>query len=116
MAEYWVESEKRPDKILFVKYEDMKSEPKREVSRIARFLGRAFGDEGEVEEVLWRCSLERLKNLEVNKSGSILLNVPNTCYFRKGEVGDWKNYLTPEMEHRIDQTIGLKLQAFGLFL
>lgn len=102
--------------MLFVKYEDMKREGKREVARIAGFLGRALGDEGEVEEVLWRCSLERLKNLEVNKSGSILVNVPNTSYFRKGEVGDWKNYLTPQMERRIDQTIGLKLQALGLFL
>lgn len=116
VAEYWAESERRPEKVLFVKYEDMKRDAKREVARIAGFLGRAFGDEGEVEEVLWRCSLERLKNLEVNKSGSILVNVPNTSYFRKGEVGDWKNYLTPQMERRIHQTIGLKLQALGLFL
>ncbi|KAH6777941.1 hypothetical protein C2S51_009253 [Perilla frutescens var. frutescens] len=116
VLEYWTESQKRPCKVLFVKYEDMKSDPKGEVSRIAEFLGRPFGDEREVDEVLWRCSLERLKNLEVNKSGSILLNVPNTSYFRKGEVGDWKNYLTSDMADRIDQTIGLKLEAFGLFL
>ncbi|XP_047983192.1 cytosolic sulfotransferase 12-like [Salvia hispanica] len=116
VAEYWLESQKRPDKILFVKYEEMKSDPKGQVSRIAEFLGRPFGEEGQVDDVLWRCSLERLKNLEVNKNGSILLNVPNTSFFRKGEVGDWKNYLTSEMEDRIDQTIGLKLEDFGLIL
>ncbi|PIN18885.1 Sulfotransferase [Handroanthus impetiginosus] len=115
VTEYWLESQKRPEKILFLKYEEMKKDPKGEVSKIAEFLGRPFGD-GEVDEILWRCSLDRLKNLEVNKNGSILYNVPNICFFRKGEVGDWKNYLTPEMEERINQTSRSKLEAFGLFL
>lgn len=116
VAQYWVESQRRPEKVLFVKYEEMRSDPTRHVSRIAEFLGRPFRDEGEVERVLWRCSLERLKNLEVNKSGSVLLYVPNTSFFRKGEVGDWKNYLTPEMEEKINQTSRIKLEPFGLFL
>ncbi|KAG8363900.1 hypothetical protein BUALT_Bualt19G0070600 [Buddleja alternifolia] len=116
VLEYWVESKKRPEKILFLKYEEMKSDPKREVMKIAEFLGRPFENEGEVDEVLWRCSLERLKNLEVNKNGSIIMNVPNSAFFRKGVVGDWKNYLTSEMEERINQTSRSKLEAFGLFL
>ncbi|EYU35155.1 hypothetical protein ABFS82_06G119600 [Erythranthe guttata] len=119
VREYWVESKKRPDKILFVKYEELKTEPKRHVSKIAEFLGRPFGDGDEgalVEEVLSRCCLERLKNLEVNKNGSVLLNVPNSSFFRKGEVGGWKNYLTAEMEEMIDQTSRIKLEPFGLFL
>ncbi|PIN21572.1 Sulfotransferase [Handroanthus impetiginosus] len=115
VVEYWLESQKRPEKMLFLKYEEMKRDPKGEVSKIAEFLGRPFGD-GEVDEILWRCSLDRLKNLEVNKNGSILYNVPNSSYFRKGEVGDWKKYLTPEMEERINQTSRSKLEAFGLFL
>ncbi|KAL0359066.1 UNVERIFIED_CONTAM: Cytosolic sulfotransferase 5 [Sesamum angustifolium] len=116
VVEYWQESQKRPDKILFLKYEELKTDPKAQISKIGEFLGRPFGSEAEVEEVVERCCLERLKNLEVNKNGSILFNVPNTCYFRKGEVGDWKNYLTPEMEDRINQTTLIKLQPFGLFL
>ncbi|KAG8390225.1 hypothetical protein BUALT_Bualt01G0061700 [Buddleja alternifolia] len=116
VLEYWLESKKSPKKILFLKYEEMKSDPKREVMKIAEFLGKPFENEGEVDEVLWRCSLERLKNLEVNKNGSVLLNVPNSAFFRKGVVGDWKNYLTPEMEEKINQTSRSKLEAFGLFL
>ncbi|EYU28601.1 hypothetical protein MIMGU_mgv1a018976mg [Erythranthe guttata] len=119
MVEYWAKSKKRPDKILFVKYEELKTEPKRHVSKIAEFLGRPYvnGDEGElVEEVLSRCCVERLKNLEVNKNGSVLLNVPNSSFFRKGEVGGWKNYLTAKMEEMIDQTSCIKLEPFGLFL
>ncbi|KAK6117866.1 hypothetical protein DH2020_048391 [Rehmannia glutinosa] len=116
VVEYWQESQKRPQKILFIKYEELKSDPKRHVSKIAEFLGRPFANENEVDEVVWRCSLERLKNLEVNKSGSVLLYVPNSSYFRKGEVGDWKNYLTPEMEEQINQTSRIKLEPCGLFL
>ncbi|KAL7147613.1 hypothetical protein ABFS83_06G119100 [Erythranthe nasuta] len=118
VVEYWVESRKRPEKVLFVKYEDLKCEPKRYVSEIAEFLGRPFGEDDEigVDEVLRRCSLERLKNLEVNKTGSVVFPWPNSSYFRKGEVGDSKNYLTAEMERRIDETSRLKLEPFGLFL
>ncbi|KAG8390224.1 hypothetical protein BUALT_Bualt01G0061600 [Buddleja alternifolia] len=116
VLEYWLESKKRPEKILFLKYEEMKSDPKREVLKIAEFLGKPFENEREVDEVLWRCSLERLKNLEVNKNGSFLFYVPNSSYFRKGVVGDWKNYLTSEMEERINQTSRRKFEAFGLFL
>ncbi|KAG6393155.1 hypothetical protein SASPL_147390 [Salvia splendens] len=105
VAEYWLESQRRPEKVLFVKYEDIKSHPEREISRIAEFVGRPLKEEGEVEELLWRCSFERLKKLAANAK-----------YFRKGQVGDWKNYLTSEMEDRIHQTVGLKLEALGLFL
>ncbi|XP_047963686.1 cytosolic sulfotransferase 5-like [Salvia hispanica] len=108
VAEYWLETRRRPEKVLFVKYEDMKREPGREVSRIAEFLGRPVAAEGEVEEILWRCSLERLKNLEVNAAG-------HAAYFRKGEVRDGKNYLTPEMGDRIHRSVGVKLEALGLF-
>ncbi|KAL0452603.1 UNVERIFIED_CONTAM: Cytosolic sulfotransferase 5 [Sesamum latifolium] len=114
VVEYWEESQKRPEKILFLKYEELKSDPKGQGSKIAEFLGRPFGSEAEVEEAVGRCCLERLKNLEVNKSGSVLFDVPNTSFFRKGEVGDWKNYLTPEMEEKINQTSRIKFEPFGL--
>ncbi|KAK6117860.1 hypothetical protein DH2020_048394 [Rehmannia glutinosa] len=116
VVEYWQKSQKRPQKILFIKYEELKSEPKQQVSKIAEFLGRPFADEKEVDEVLWRCRLERLKNLEVNKSDTFFSNTPNKSFFRKGEVGDWKNYLTTEMEEQINQISRIKFEPFGLFL
>ncbi|KAK6117852.1 hypothetical protein DH2020_048402 [Rehmannia glutinosa] len=109
------ESQKRPQKILFLKYEELKSDPKGQISKIAEFLGRPFADEKEVDEILWRCSLERLKNLEVNKNGFVIFPVPNNSYFRKGEVGDWKNYLTTEMEEQINQTSRIKLEPFASY-
>ncbi|XP_051121458.1 cytosolic sulfotransferase 12-like [Andrographis paniculata] len=116
VAEYWIESRRRPEKILFVKYEELKSNPTAEVMKMAEFMGKALGSEDEVEKILWRCSLERLRNLEVNKNGSVITCVPNRCYFRKGEVENWKDYLTPEMAERIDQITRHKLEVIGLVL
>ncbi|PPD66209.1 hypothetical protein GOBAR_DD36916 [Gossypium barbadense] len=65
----WRESIKRPEMIYFMRNEDMKKDPKGEVKKLACFLGRPFEKEEEVEKVLWRCSLDRLKNLEVNQHG-----------------------------------------------
>ncbi|KAK4351181.1 hypothetical protein RND71_030494 [Anisodus tanguticus] len=100
---YWLESQKRPENILFLKYEEMIKDPKEQVKNLASFLGKPFEKEEDVEKVVWRCSLERLRNLEVNKNSSVIEWVPNNIYFRKGMVGDWKNYLTPEMGDRINR-------------
>ncbi|KAK4716079.1 hypothetical protein R3W88_014417 [Solanum pinnatisectum] len=88
ILEYWEEIKKRPQKILFLKYEDLKIDPKKEVEKIALFLGKPFGNEEDLEIVLKKCSLERLKNLEVNKSGSIVSYIHNSAFFRKGVVGN----------------------------
>ncbi|XAR51617.1 hypothetical protein NMG60_11006294 [Bertholletia excelsa] len=113
---YWKESVKRPEKILFLKYEEMKRDPAGEVKKLAKFLGRNLERE-EVEKVLWRCSLERLKNLEVNKNGDEpWVKIPKKAYFRLGVAGDWKNSLTKEMEEQLDDITRKKLQGSGLHL
>jgi hypothetical protein len=115
--QYWNESLKIPQKILFVKYEELQRNPKEEVKRLAAFLGKPFAEEKEAEELIWRCSLERLKNLEVNKNGvDPWVGMPNSAFFRTGVVGDWKNILTPEMGKRIDQITSMKLEGSGLAL
>ncbi|KAG5564536.1 hypothetical protein RHGRI_000647 [Rhododendron griersonianum] len=58
-------------------------------------------------------SFGKLKNLEVNKNGSRNPSFKNDVFFRKGEVGDWRNHLTPQMVERLDQITNEKLP--GLF-
>ncbi|CAN1137028.1 Cytosolic sulfotransferase 17 [Linum perenne] len=84
--------------------EDLRRDPKPHVRKLAAFLGRPFGDE--VEKVIWRSSFDRLKNLDVN----------NSHFFRRGEVGDWRNHLTTEMAERIDNVTRMKLQGTGLYI
>lgn len=98
VLEYWNESLKMPDKILFLKYEELKRDPQGQVKKLAALLGKPLEDD-EVEEVLRRSSLERLKNLEINSDDSSTVYpgafVPNSSFFRTGAVGGWKNYFTP---------------------
>ncbi|KAJ0235240.1 Sulfotransferase domain-containing protein [Hirschfeldia incana] len=115
---YWRGSLEDPSHVLFMKYEEMKEEPHAQLKRLSEFLGWPFTEEeeerGDVEKILELCSLRSLSDLEANKSGKAVNGVDYKFFFRKGEVGDWKNHFTPEMERRIDMIIEEKLRGSGL--
>ena len=115
---YWKESLKNPEKLLFLKYEDMKEDTLVQVKRIAEFIGFPFSKEeegkGAIVEILNLCSLRNLSDLEVNKSGKFMPNFDNKSYFRKGEVGDWINHLSSSTAERVNKVIEEKLNGSGL--
>uniref|UniRef100_A0A5B7BZQ1 Sulfotransferase n=1 Tax=Davidia involucrata TaxID=16924 RepID=A0A5B7BZQ1_DAVIN len=117
---YWKESLEKPQNVLFLKYEEMKEQPTVHLRTIAEFLGCPFSAEeetkGVVDEILRLCSFDNLSNLEVNKSGKLSSGEENKAFFRRGEVGDWTNYLTAEMVERLDQISEQKLHGSGLKL
>ncbi|KAL7222730.1 hypothetical protein ACSBR1_024433 [Camellia fascicularis] len=84
VLEYWKESLRIPHKILFLKYEELKRNPKEQVKRLASFLARPFVKEEEVDEIVL------------------------------GVVGDWKSSFTPEMKERLDQITRKKIEGSGL--
>lgn len=118
MLGYWKESLERPNKVLFMKYEDMKEDAMSHVKMLANFLGLPFSVEEEkqglVEEIVKLCSFKKLKDLEVNRNGKSIKNFDNKYLFRKGEVGDWVNYLSPSMVHQLSKIMDEKLGDFGL--
>ncbi|KAL6281471.1 hypothetical protein ACE6H2_018352 [Prunus campanulata] len=119
---YWKASLEFRDKIFFLKYEDLKKDPFVHLKRLAEFLGQPFSLEeerkGVVQKIIKLCSFEHLSHLEVNKTKvqwfSSQLVVKNSYFFRKGQVGDWKNYFTDEMARRLDQITDDKFSASGL--
>ncbi|KAL8237117.1 hypothetical protein R6Q59_018198 [Mikania micrantha] len=123
---YWRASLESPDKILFLRYEELKKQPEVVVRKLAAFMGKSVTMEEEKKGVVWEiinlCSFKNLSNLEVNKKGvdkfGKLLEVEKQAFFRKGEIGDWKNYLSEEMKDRIDGIIGksFKVQDMIMFL
>ncbi|KAK2968854.1 hypothetical protein RJ640_008021 [Escallonia rubra] len=115
---YWNESLRNPEKILFLKYEDMKEQPRLHLRRLAEFMRCPFSakeeTEGVVDEILELCSFGNLRNLEVNKDGKVSTGAESSAFFRRGEVGDWKNYLTAEMGDQLDEIIEEKFSESGL--
>ena len=115
---YWKESLERPEKVLFLKYEDMKEDTVSQVKRIAEFVGFPFSEEeeseGVCEQILELCSFRNLKELGVNKHGQFIPNFENKLFFKKGEVGDWANHLNASMVERVEMLVEEKLFGSGL--
>ncbi|CBI15346.3 unnamed protein product, partial [Vitis vinifera] len=120
---YWKANSKWPERVLLLKYEDMKRDSSFHLKRIAEFIGQPFSSEEEkqglVHEIIKLCSFESLSNMKVNKTGTFragYLTVDKNSFFRKGEVGDWKNHLTAEMAERLDKITERNLDGFSIFL
>ncbi|KAE8723873.1 RNA-directed DNA polymerase (Reverse transcriptase), Ribonuclease H [Hibiscus syriacus] len=115
---YWNASRENPEKILFLKYEDLKEDIVSQLKHLAMFLGVPFTEDeekrGVVEEIAKICSFEKLQELEVNKKDLFITGIPNENFFRKGEVGDWSNYLTPAMVERLEKLMQDELGNSGL--
>ncbi|KAL1465899.1 hypothetical protein MTO96_043062 [Rhipicephalus appendiculatus] len=123
--------ERRNDaNVLFITYEQLKADTRREMLKIADFLGVNHGanlreDESLFQKVITTCSLEsmkafftdnpmdRVKNALENdtkengftrKERTFAENAGELYegpgYIRNGIVGDWKNYFTPEQIRR----------------
>ncbi|GAB4840161.1 hypothetical protein Ancab_020925, partial [Ancistrocladus abbreviatus] len=114
---YWNESLENPKNVFFLKYEDIKEQPTFHLKRLAEFLGCPFSQEEEktavMEDILNLCSFNSLSNLEVNNSGKQASGEANHAFFRRGEVGDWANYLTPDMIEQFDQITEEKFRGSG---
>ncbi|XP_016548759.2 cytosolic sulfotransferase 12 [Capsicum annuum] len=119
VLDYWKQSIEKPNKVLFLMYEEIKVQPKLQLKRLAEFLKCPFSieeeNQGVVDQILRMCSFENLSNLEVNKNGkSSSIGIEYKVFFRKGEIGDWKNYFTKEMSAKLNHIIEQKLEGSGL--
>ncbi|KAK4716131.1 hypothetical protein R3W88_014469 [Solanum pinnatisectum] len=89
-----------------------------QLKRLAEFLECPLSIEeencGVVDEILRMCSFENLSNLKVNTNGKLSTGEENKMFFRKGEIGDWKNYFTTKMRDKINHIIEEKFQGSGL--
>ena len=90
------------------------------MKRIAEFVGFPFSEEeesrGVVEEIVELCSLRSLKDMDVNKHGkaSVVPGLEFKIFFRKGQVGDWVENLSPSMVERVKRVMEEKLHGSGL--
>ncbi|KAL3830877.1 hypothetical protein ACJIZ3_019679 [Penstemon smallii] len=107
VLEYWKASVENPERVFFMKYEDLRKETSLHVKKLARFMGFSFSleeeNDGLVEKVVEFCSFKNLSNLEAE----------NKNFFRKGNVGDWRNFLSDEMVERIDNITHIKMKDSG---
>ena len=108
---------KDDDNVLILKYEDMKKDLPSAVAIIANFIGQDISKEL-VEETAHRTTFENMKeDNSANHEWMKKLRRPNEADFmRKGVIGDWKNYFTPEQIARLDAVYEKKLKYAGINL
>ena len=101
--------------ILMLHFEDRKKDLKSAIAKIASFIGVHLTDDI-VAKIAETTTFETMKNDNtVNYSWLKFYEKEETPRFcRKGIVGDWKNYLTPEQSAQMDAICATRLKGTGL--
>ncbi|XP_013397550.1 cytosolic sulfotransferase 1 [Lingula anatina] len=94
---YLAALENKPN-ALVVKYEDMIKDLKKEVRRIAEFIGHQNSEEF-YDEVARVCSFDHMQK---SKKELKIIWKPGGSMYRKGIVGDWKNMFTVAQNEEFD--------------
>jgi hypothetical protein len=93
-------STKKSDNFLVIRYEDLKVNQKYVIGKVLKFLG-AEVDETILEGVIAQNDFNKLKK---GKKDS---------FFRKGQVGDWKNYFNDKQLHIFNQIAEITQKDLG---
>ncbi|XP_002717169.1 sulfotransferase 1E1 [Oryctolagus cuniculus] len=99
----WWEKSKNP-RVLFIFYEDMKEDIRKEVVKLIQFLGRKPSEEL-VEKIIKHTSFQEMKdNPSTNYTvlPEEIMDQKVSPFMRKGIAGDWKNYFTVALNERFD--------------
>ncbi|XP_026322931.1 sulfotransferase 1C2 [Hyposmocoma kahamanoa] len=107
--------------LLFIKFEEMKRDLPSVIRKTAAFLGKTLTD-SQVDKLCDHLSFQNMKknravNLEaiLEKSfGKSYLEETTLRFIRKGEIGDWKNYMSDDLSRRFDQWAEQHIQGTGL--
>ncbi len=115
----WAEALGNCPRHLLLRYEDLRADPVPELKRIAGFLGESFTEE-QFADARDFASFSRLKEKErENFFGNTKLQArdaenPDSFKVRRGKVGGYRDYLTPEQTAWVEETIARELDpVFG---
>lgn len=111
---YWEEREK--NNILYLFYEDMKENPRREVERIMRYLDLSLSDDviGRIVELTSFKAMKENPMANYTFIPMVVFDQTISPFMRKGEVGDWTNHFTPEQSRLFDEDYGRQMKSSGI--
>jgi hypothetical protein len=94
-----------------VRYEDMKNNPEEMFSGIVKFLAWDL-DEGLLKRSIENTKFSKLKKQEDAK-GFREQSFDEVKFFRKGEIGSWKEVLTADQSNRLTDQFGETMEKLG---
>ncbi|XP_068797247.1 sulfotransferase 1 family member D1 isoform X2 [Struthio camelus] len=114
VKDWW---EKRKEKrVLYLFYEDMKQDPRRELQKIIQFLGKEVA-ESTVAKIIHHTSFQEMrKNPAANYETlpSWVMDHSLSPFLRKGIAGDWKNHFTVAQNERFDKHYKKQMEGSDL--
>ena len=109
----WWEASQKEERILFMKYEDMKQDHAGSVAKIASFLGLE-ADAQLIDKVVTLSSFKSMTTHETTNFDWIPQRAGVPKHFRKGDIGDWRNHFTTEQSQQMDDLFMKKMKGTGL--
>lgn len=111
---YWKEKDNK--NILYLFYEDMKENPRREIERIMRYLDVSVSDEV-ISKIVELTSFEKMKDNPMANYTCIpapVFDHSKSAFMRKGRVGDWRNHFTPEQQKIFEEDYKEKMKDVAI--
>ncbi|NP_001079735.1 uncharacterized protein LOC379424 [Xenopus laevis] len=100
----WWELRKKQN-MLYLFYEDMIEDPKREIRKVISFLGKDL-PETIVEKICQHTSFKAMKENPLTNYSSVpsaVMDQSISPFMRKGIAGDWRNHFTEAQSERFDE-------------
>ena len=109
----WATAAPRMQKLLVVKYEDLRADTKGQLRRILEFFGQHPTD-AELEDAVSFASIDNMRRMEVEnakkasaqrsmKPGNV--DDPLSFKVRRGKVGGWHDYVSEEQAEEFDRLV-----------
>lgn len=89
-----------------VRYEDLRENPERELNRVLRLLNKNVVSNEKLRDIVNQHSFEVTSGRKVGEERA-------DSFMRKGVVGDWKNYFTPQTSKKFLEYAGSGLVELG---
>ena len=109
----WWQASQKDDRILFLKYEDMKHDHAGNVARLASFLDLQ-ADSQLIDTVVALSSFKSMTSSETTNFDWIPQREGVPKHFRKGDIGDWRNHFSAEQSQQMDALFMEKMKDTGL--
>uniref|UniRef100_A0A8C8SA59 Sulfotransferase n=1 Tax=Pelusios castaneus TaxID=367368 RepID=A0A8C8SA59_9SAUR len=107
---------RKEQRMLYLFYEDMKEDPRREIRKVLEFLGRPLSEEL-VEAIARHTTFAEMQQNFMANYRTIPTNVMDhsiSPFMRKGVTGDWKTQFTVAQNERFDANYERQMEGTDL--